>query len=1171
MWLILKDFMKSITYKPVFFLIAPLLLGATSASGMNYLPSFSSVRNTLTSLATPHHLERLSNIAAVGTIASAGAAYAGFSGCTYLSLACGAGSFMSHQLASYLRKNNISAVTPQRNQPSTQPSSAHTREHSSPIPIPQESISQVPSSRGYVRLEKIVKHILPTLKQPSPQMVPKSLPDISPDDMALLTWYENYVNGTADLSLIPDHNTYKFFNKIENIINLLQEKSPALYQKFQNLSNQHVKKICNQVEQDYQVLTPHEVSERYYPYSSSYNSIATCLSLNQAEIFYKFLKEKEKQILQYKIAEIEQDLQKNMSINAVAQKYKTQLFGELLDYLPNSTWVALNKYIEQLPAKETARRQEKIIAWLNEYAAGTAQTKDCPVSAEQLRKILPDILKNNASSVNASQIMQCVLKDSYVISDAFIEKITISMEPVNRVTDDDVFFTLCDYFLTGEPKKQLIEQHRQKMINCLTQKHHALLDWCKAYADNKSTYDLCPLAPQQLEKEFELLFHYDLFKALPEKDLIKKLQEKIVHDIERDLSMQPIDTVEEMVKNGLKHNLMKTLQSNPILNILYKSPHILEDINKVYLDSRAEHITLRKQYASLITWLSSYAAGTSKLDLCPVSSDELGQALRMLLNYQVLLPEIDLMPLLQKKIMDDIKSYMAAYPAETLVKNDILNVLYTSSILSYEQKLSIKKMLLMRLNGETELMEILTDNNWWHGEKLVRLGNIRDLLQNGANPYHKDHSGSTAFDLACGDEQILAVLATTTHKPVPVALPQFQRTSRRSPLDRISYTPHHLQTTSQAYLARFSPALAQYTDAHKIELVAEARVLPLHTLLPREILYTLPRNSSEKQGKYHVFYHAHTSSHRVYQDFMNHLLSFETQKTEDGFIPLRFWHDAILKTDILTFLEDHAILSKKKSDSSSHISSSLLAVNVSLFGNLQNSGESTLAYYLCNRSIEKVDLHKTLTAIFDFYNFKTGYIKRFTELLSASYMRHCGSMLQIFIPRAHVDRTAYLAQPYGYAYSHNLHVGGFETITTQDGKQYSLQTKISPVLDAIQDGKLMKKTSQELSDLQARIVLGKDVMLNPESGVKIFRIDNLPALKRAWYHQQIKKISYEIFIDWLERVRDNKVSNEVLERIKDTPLGKLVKNRDAATINELIKKLKDEMPQSTAQQPVSHL
>jgi len=1126
-------------------LILPLALGAVSASGMSYLPSLSSVRNTLAPLITPHNLERLSNIAALGTVASAGAACFGFGtghfrfsgGCASLALACGVGSFMSHQLASYLK--NARNVTPTKNK--------HTKT----------------SEKGYKRLTKVVDHISPAVQPP--MATSPEIHYIAPDDMKMLTWYENYINGNSTLKLIPD-DTFKSCSDIADVLTLLQQLYPTLHQKFKNVSEQHVKKICEQIEQDYQTLTPQQVHEKNSPFSIWEKSPASRLLRKHQLIVDKYLENKEKDLFNKKIAEIEHDLQQNMPLDAVIKKYTTQL-RNLHNYWPSGPWIDLDLYINNLPAQEASRKQKKFIAniitWLTAYGNGTAQIKDCPVSAEQLDKIFPDLLKDNGSSLQKTQIRERLIQDSK----KSISKLSLQFEPQFKLIDDPfapLLKVINKHMLSDAELKSLNKQYHQQCVNLVATQYQTTIAWLKQYASNTSTLTECPLAPQQLEKAIERLSKYNINDYL-EKPIIAALQTKIIDNIKDNLSKQPIPM------NTLSSMLEKALQSNAVLSVLYKSPHILSTQQKTFLQT----IALTKQYDDLIAWLMSYATGTSTLAQCPLSSQTLEKVLVTLGTHDML--DKSLIAVLQTCIIDEIQSRASQNLKLTLQDilsaNAFLNVLYTSPyILSDQQRLSLQNMRTMQLTGEIELMNVITLDNGWSSDKSAQLEKIKDLIKQGENPYHKDRSGSTAFDLACGDKKIIAILTTTAHTPVLAPPQQSPQTTRISPLNSISYTPHHLQTVSQAYLSHFSPPLAQHTKAHKIERAAQARVLPLHILLPREMLYTLPHNSSEHQGKYHVFYHAHQAAYRVYQDFMMHLLSFETQKTHTDFIPLRFWHQALPKTDALNYLETSGILSRTKNDSYPEIYLSLLAANVSLFGNLQRPGESTLAYYLYNRSIKEVDLHQTLSTAFDFYDFKKDYVKKLNDLLSTSYMRNCGSMLQIFIPRTQVDTTAYLAQPWGYAYPDDLSVGGFGTITTKtEGRNYSIQARISPVLDAIQNGKLMQQSNDMLSELQARIVLGKDVMLNPESGVKIFRIDNLPALKRAWYQQQIQQISHEIFIDWLERVRDNNVRNVVLECIKDTPLGKLVKDRDAQTINALIEDLRNQSGNSSMPQPVSHL
>ena len=156
----------------------------------------------------------------------------------------------------------------------------------------------------------------------------------------------------------------------------------------------------------------------------------------------------------------------------------------------------------------------------------------------------------------------------------------------------------------------------------------------------------------------------------------------------------------------------------------------------------------------------------------------------------------------------------------------------------------------------------------------------------------------------------------------------------------------------------------------------------------------------------------------------------------------------------------------------------------------------------------------------------------------------------MFIPKKLVDQSIYLAQRWGCAYQGDLNVGGYD-------EKLGYQARISPILAAIETGNVPrgKLTKEVLLELQARIVLGKDIVLNPKSGVKIFREVNLPPQKLAWYQKQIESIARAVIIDWLQRVLANKIPAKVMKRIASTPLGVLLKDKAKAQrlFDELVK------------------
>ena len=73
-------------------------------------------------------------------------------------------------------------------------------------------------------------------------------------------------------------------------------------------------------------------------------------------------------------------------------------------------------------------------------------------------------------------------------------------------------------------------------------------------------------------------------------------------------------------------------------------------------------------------------------------------------------------------------------------------------------------------------------------------------------------------------------------------------------------------------------------------------------------------------------------------------------------------------------------------------------------------------------------------------------------------------------------------------------------------------TAISPILDLYQTAP-EKIPAHILDSFQARIVLSQDVMLNPNSGVKIFRYDTINASRKRVYKKNLRELVREMFVD----------------------------------------------------------
>jgi hypothetical protein len=427
------------------------------------------------------------------------------------------------------------------------------------------------------------------------------------------------------------------------------------------------------------------------------------------------------------------------------------------------------------------------------------------------------------------------------------------------------------------------------------------------------------------------------------------------------------------------------------------------------------------------------------------------------------------------------------------------------------------------------------------------------LISHDINPYTRDDTGKNAFDYAQGDQILLALLSKTRHLDAPFT------DYEKAPTIMEAFLAYHL------HLDLHSQSKEIFTWLSKPEN------LPLFSMIKRERQFTQAATNTIDQASHYVFYHAHAGMHRIIQDINRHILQFEQQDDVRDFIPVRFWHHCQKSSNILDFIVSTGLDGNSPTlinDNVPKIQQNLLAVNLSFLGNAQRSGESTMFYYRENRSIAQYDTRELIIKTCEYYDFNAVHL---VKILNQNMSDACGSVLQIFIPRQYVNHIVYLAQPWGIPYKTNLGFDGFQTVGA-----IQCHTKITPIIDSIRSETFTRKVSPYIMDrLQARIVLGQDIMLNYKSGIKIFRIDHMSNKERQRYKKIIDDGCRLMFINWLERILQRNpdgtcgVKQEALNRIKDTPLGKLVQNHDQ--VRALLQKLRAEARASASKDRQSKL
>ncbi len=265
-------------------------------------------------------------------------------------------------------------------------------------------------------------------------------------------------------------------------------------------------------------------------------------------------------------------------------------------------------------------------------------------------------------------------------------------------------------------------------------------------------------------------------------------------------------------------------------------------------------------------------------------------------------------------------------------------------------------------------------------------------------------------------------------------------------------------------------------------------------------------------GTHHVFYHAQKCEYRILQDFIKNVYAFMNPDVSvENFHFLRSWHDFPATIDANTFIDEHEEGKPKDwNDNKSYLSKRMLSVNFSLFGSSKNYGhfgECTFKYFFNNKSIKAPAVDQLLEEIFDYFKFNKKYIAQLLEL-NESIKTNEGSLFQIFVPVKYIDKIAFAAQRLGTPYRNHELMGDLFDHSKQ---RYPALT---PILDVYCQEP--HKFGMTLDRLQGRLLFSQDILLNPLSGVKIFRYTTVHPKQLKAYEHKLKKLTDRLLKSWLK-------------------------------------------------------
>ncbi len=310
-------------------------------------------------------------------------------------------------------------------------------------------------------------------------------------------------------------------------------------------------------------------------------------------------------------------------------------------------------------------------------------------------------------------------------------------------------------------------------------------------------------------------------------------------------------------------------------------------------------------------------------------------------------------------------------------------------------------------------------------------------------------------------------------------------------------------------------------------------------------------SKEREHASYDVFYHAEATIYALFQDIVTEVLKYAAQsKADSPFYYLRI-PGASSSNEILSNL-------LKKGFSIDHdprIRNLLLSVNLSLFGNAKDESESTMQYFLDGTSINSpygknprsfiAGVVADLGLIIDLQ-----FVDQLTALYEKYLISDTGSLLQIFIPKDKVNDYVYLSLPYGLPVN-CMALGGNDI--WKNCSFYTQETKLERITLKDAQGKIIRSYNTQEIDaktyldiyknhpaaipvdvmdmIQGRILLTDDFLLNPSSGVKIYRYMTIDPNKLESYKKELRAIVARM----METARSK---SSISEPRRDEPLSK---------------------------------
>lgn len=309
-----------------------------------------------------------------------------------------------------------------------------------------------------------------------------------------------------------------------------------------------------------------------------------------------------------------------------------------------------------------------------------------------------------------------------------------------------------------------------------------------------------------------------------------------------------------------------------------------------------------------------------------------------------------------------------------------------------------------------------------------------------------------------------------------------------------------------------------------------------------DIISRVMAKEAQLKNSHWAFYHALSNVWMVPQDLYTMLdrsLNPSTQK-EGNFTFLRFDDESgpQAKEFLMSELKKNGLI-----DDNGEARGLLLSTNLSLFGNTGFKSESTWRYFMKEKQHTTPD-RSMYEKIMDKFGLGYKYVDEIMELVDLLRAKE-QTLLQIFVPKEDVDDIGYLAWATGIP-AHEDTIGWVRT--NVKNKTYKGKKGKPGALWALADLKNKFKKEQErnplfkdlvktveegdyslnsflkiycnkpwelpnLNYVQARLIFSNDILLNPSSGVKMYRYTTIDRNKMSEYQKRLNALVKKIVAD----------------------------------------------------------